>query len=758
MSFVIISETVATLKLAENHHPASDRPPKWLGRAAAALFLAAAVVGAYWKLVATGEYSWLESPDLANQVLPWLQMQASEWHAGRFPLWDPYHWAGQPLMGQLLPGAACPLNWILFALPLNNGWIQQVYLHWYLVLLHVIAAWGAYRLARELRCSRGASCLAGLSFSLTGWMSTFDWPQLVNGAIWAPLVLRFLLRVWRGHRTVSSSVYAGFFLGLTWLSGHHQFSIFLTLLAGAVWAAGVARQPHQWRRLAASLLLFGVVMVSTGALQILPAREYARHAVRWVGLQDPIGWDQKVPYLIHTRYSLQPVSLLGIVFPDTWDNANPFLGVTVLTLALLAIFMTWERIEVRWLAAIAAATLLVSLGAASVLHGWLYSLAPFFDKARNPSFAVLLFGLCCAALAAIGADRAIRSLGHPVLRRAVWILLGFAGLVLLFRTVMLLAQPVAPNSDSRGVLTAFTALLLAGLLHWLRRGTLTPRGAIAGLLLLLFFEAGLTLGQGWKSRFDTTRASLLEPMAQYGDIVEFLRRQPEPFRIDVDDAVIPYNFGDWQGIPELGGYLASVTTNINVVEAHSPAMRRILGVRYALRRTPDSIYTEDVFTGSSGLKVFRDPHAYPRAYAVHKAEIVPNRKTAPVWLQEPQRDWRRSVFLPVVPPTLEQCEASEQVRIVEYAPDRVRLQASLGCRGMVILGDTFYPGWDATVDGRTAGIYEAYTAVRGVVVDGGSHTIEFRFRPRSVRLGAVLTALAFLSTLTLWAIESRRRS
>ena len=61
---------------------------------------------------------WTTPTDLAGQVLPWLVVQARQWHQHRIPLWDPYMWAGQPLIGQAQPGAAYPLNWILFLLPL----------------------------------------------------------------------------------------------------------------------------------------------------------------------------------------------------------------------------------------------------------------------------------------------------------------------------------------------------------------------------------------------------------------------------------------------------------------------------------------------------------------------------------------------------------------------------------------------------------------------------------------------------------------
>ena len=92
------------------------------------------VVLFYWKLVLTNQYTWLEGPDAANLDLPWLQFQAGEWHKGRFPLWDPNGWFGQPLVGQAQPGAAYPPNWLLFLVPLKHGWIRQSALHWYFVL------------------------------------------------------------------------------------------------------------------------------------------------------------------------------------------------------------------------------------------------------------------------------------------------------------------------------------------------------------------------------------------------------------------------------------------------------------------------------------------------------------------------------------------------------------------------------------------------------------------------------------------------
>jgi uncharacterized membrane protein YfhO len=80
-------------------------------------------------------------------------------------------------------------------------------------------------------------------------------------------------------------------------------------------------------------------------------------------------------------------------------------------------------------------------------------------------------------------------------------------------------------------------------------------------------------------------------------------------------------------------------------------------------------------------------------------------------------------------------------------PNYVVIQAQMSCRGMVILTDTWFPGWRATVDGRAAVIEKAYGAFRGVVVEAGDHTVEMRYRPWSVFLGAGMTGAAALVAL-----------
>src|SRR5258708_34500556 len=157
------------MAVAENH--ASDWKQALVSRLAGPAALTALVILVHWKLVLTNQYTWLESPDLSNLVLPWLQFQAGEWHRGRFPMWDPNSWFGQPLFGQAQPGSAYPLNWLLFLVPFHHGWLQEIALHWYFVLTPCLAAVTRYALCRGLGRSRVASILGGALYSLGGYVS-----------------------------------------------------------------------------------------------------------------------------------------------------------------------------------------------------------------------------------------------------------------------------------------------------------------------------------------------------------------------------------------------------------------------------------------------------------------------------------------------------------------------------------------------------------------------------------------------------------
>ena len=313
--------------------------------APAVLFLI--VITFYWKFTLSGQYELMWTPDLAQQVVPWFHVAARQWSSGTLPLWDPHMWGGQPLLGQAQPGVAYFLNWALFSIPLRNGFFSADILHWYFAIIHFMAALFCYWLCRDLRRSVPASIVAGLIFSLTGYMAVTGWPQMINGAVWAPLVFLFLLRAVECRDPLGSAALCGLCLGMAWLSGHHQVPIFLSLAAAATWMFYAFRGRRIDTDVVRSAAVAFLICALVGALQILPVREYGQHAQRWVNGPTSVGWNDKVPYSVHETFSMTPSSVLGIVLPGHATVSEPFVGFTAFTLALIGIATRWRDPRVR---------------------------------------------------------------------------------------------------------------------------------------------------------------------------------------------------------------------------------------------------------------------------------------------------------------------------------------------------------------------------------------------------------------------------
>ncbi|MCX6629357.1 MAG: YfhO family protein [Candidatus Solibacter sp.] len=707
-------------------------------RIAALLFLVMA--GFYWKLTLTRQFEWMSGPDLAEQVLPWFHVQAQEWHAGRFPLWDPFLWGGQPLFGQAQPGAAYPLNWILFLLPLEQGHIAGWALAWYYVAIHLMAAGFCYLFCRSLGCSRSASLSGGLIFSLSGYLGNTAWPQMINGAVWIPLVFLFQLRASRSPRPAANAALSGMFLGVAFLSGHHQIPIFTAVASAGVWLYLLARNRRLLAPAAVALLFAGL----SGAMQTLPAYEYGRLAKRWVGAAEAITWGQPVPYSVHAYYDLKPFSLFGIVFPGVKAHFDPFLGVVAFSLALFAVTALWRNARVRLLAALALAAILYGLGHNSVFQGALYGLIPELDKARSTSAVVVLFQFAAAALAAFGIDQ----LAASWTARGTWILAGFGALTLAISEAVIFANKLTFPADDRVILTAFIALLAAALFSAWRSNALTDTQGRVLLVLLLLLELGNTGQYGFADRSDRNQMQWLDKTHANADIGEYLRKQPGFQRAEIGGDAFAPNWGAFHGVEMHGGKTASITTNVLQSELFSLTGRRMYGVAYTLARAPQPNAGDEVFAGASGMKVYRRD-AFPRAWAVHELIRVPNATEGNILVGQDPESFRRKAHMVGMPPRVEPCAAPDTVKIVERLPDRLAIRAEMACDGMVVLSDTFYPGWRARVDHRPAQIHEVNGAMRGVAVPRGTHTITMRYRPVSVYLGAALTLLGILGALAL---------
>ena len=148
---------------------------------------------------------------------------------------------------------------------------------------------------------------------------------------------------------------------------------------------------------------------------------------------------------------------------------------------------------------------------------------------------------------------------------------------------------------------------------------------------------------------------------------------------------------------------------------------------------------------------------------MHEAAVEPVRRTLLNRLGEPGMDPLRGALLSEpLNATLEPIStaAREDIRFQSYEANKLELAVRAESRGLLVLSEVYSSGWHATVNGRSARIWEVDGALRGIVVDSGDNKVTLRYLPGSVLAGALLTGCAFLGiplARLLIARQSRQR-
>jgi hypothetical protein len=103
-------------------------------------------------------------------------------------------------------------------------------------------------------------------------------------------------------------------------------------------------------------------------------------------------------------------------------------------------------------------------------------------------------------------------------------------------------------------------------------------------------------------------------------------------------------------------------------------------------------------------------------------------------------------------------DAHAGVSITQSSDTSSSVRVHADADSFLILSDVYYPGWRASLDGRDVHIYLADYALRGIAVPAGEHTVEFAFAPQSLRVGALISALAVIVIAFIaWWLARRER-
>ena len=169
------------------------------------------------------------------------------------------------------------------------------------------------------------------------------------------------------------------------------------------------------------------------------------------------------------------------------------------------------------------------------------------------------------------------------------------------------------------------------------------------------------------------------------------------------------------------------------------------------------------FYRTDDLSVWENPDRLPRAFYVPRVEVVADAPALLDRLANGADDLRQMAFVEEPLPSGFSGDAgtavapASAVRFARNDPEDVVVEVDAVARGFVVLTDQYFHGWVATVNGQPAPIARANYAFRLVEVPAGRSTVEFRYRPRSLQLGACLSLASALAVVFLLVRSPRRR-
>jgi hypothetical protein len=160
--------------------------------------------------------------------------------------------------------------------------------------------------------------------------------------------------------------------------------------------------------------------------------------------------------------------------------------------------------------------------------------------------------------------------------------------------------------------------------------------------------------------------------------------------------------------------------------------------------------TEVVRDRVNGVSVYAVPHTPWARFASAVRRAADEREALDLMVAAAARGDAAVVLEGDAPASL----AAGSVLAVDRGTDRLRIVAEAPAAGLLVVADSWWPGWEARIDGRQAAILRADAIFRAVKWPPGRHVLEMRYRPGEVRAGALVSAATALLLCGLAAVSA----
>lgn len=738
--------------------------------------------------------------DLGPYFYPMRFSLARSFAAGELPLWDRSMAMGFPLLANFQSGAFYPPHFFFLVLPFFAA-IRVIFLFHYLV-----AALGSYKLCRHWNYPPYLALLGGILFTLGGTIVSLN--NVLNHfqtAVWLPWAV-FLWERALCSRSGRGFLALTFVLLVQFLAGSPEIyliSMGLLLLDGLRLKGEEANLTY--RRLLSSLAVANILVVGLAMVQVLPTTE--------LFLESRGG--HPILYVESAMWSLHPLELINLFFLDKEVNTSLGSGMRLFFLRDISflvsyyigaislfgiglwLFYSSHKGKKLLLGLIVTSLLLAAGGYTPVFHLF-FQYVPLFSLFRYPekffflTYAILIF-ITLKGLSDFLESDSDLSKGHLILFSFLSSLLLFP--YLFFRLDMEVLSRYIAEATHTPLLTVDTLGRTSAVLVNLERQLVLT----LGVFFLLF---AWKKGKLRRSLFQTLIVGLVfidlnsaHQSYQYLINPDFVYKGPKiikspeaepnrlfyypgPFYLHpnyytilrqpsfpelyplVYSNLLP-NTGLFHGfdyMQELDAlrrwpYLVFLTVANKLPVDQLYRLLGALNVKYVLS------FRELTGGGATLLRHFPEhpswlyqvDHVVPRVYIVPKASHEKDHETILRRLAAGQLDPAKEVVLERPLAIRAKGNFSAQAKITMYKDRIVAIRASLNQTGVLVLTDSFYPGWRVYVDGEEREILRANLFFRGVPLQPGEHDVEFRYEPRSFTLGLYIS-LAFLAAVSIWSV------
>ena len=685
---------------------------------------------------------------------------ARQWREGRLPLWNPYQFAGFPLLGDITSAALYPGN-VPFLLEPDGT--RYVALDHVATLHFVIAALCMYVFARALALSWMAASLASLVYAGNGFLLFLAsrWIQAQSSAAWLPLILASIVQaggagnlgLWVGVGAIA--------VALQILSGYPQYVFYTGLLAGVLaLVTAYGRSTRRWRPLAAVVAVYALG-AALAAVQLLPAVEVASLSRRASG----VSLDEFL------QLPASPAVIAGMMMPRAAATTTfPYVvvgGIFVGTLVVaLAVEGARSRAPLRvFLTITLLVTFVLAIGPFSPL-GTLAHGIPGLNAFRYPFKHLLEVVFCVAALAGFGVQSLLDG------RRGARTCVAVGALFTAGWSAPVLLRP-ASFHWSIAVSVAGAATFLVLVLFDRRRAAavaalatvwLTLAGNRGALFALASVEIPAlppivdTLGQRNRTVLGPRYAAALRSATRPDDVYGLLGIDyPTEFRVPSVHGSSPFVWGplrDALSLSEDGMF-----TRPRVVAVPSDQTLDLLGVRYV--GSTQQPFGGTVIQEQPRAIVAERARALPVLRFVDRALCLDPGATSEE-LHRRRYDFGAVALLDCESrpplPAIARARQLSRISLVEGTAGRLRMRTRVpgASPGVLVVSQADMPGWQARVDGAAVPIYRAYGLVQAIVVPPGVHDVDLDYLPRSFVTGGAVSLVALVAGLGACAFAHRR--